>query len=552
MRVTPIAPKPAPTATTPVVSNPAMTPPPASSTHVNISLASIAGSLPEALRHKVPVSPDQFVAVPIERILPQLTEGHVVFTAAELRECCPESFNALVGHDDVPMTLPLAEIVKQLSTQHFARRPQRRIEVPQDVVPIFTGSGNSISIAKPAAAQPAPAYRAQPSVTTTTAQTPPAAAPASRISVSPQALAAMKAATSVPAAERAATATPRAMTPAPAAPAPAPAPRASSPAPAKKSFPVAPKPAGDLPIPLSYVCKEWVQEVRTQLADVDIEQHQILVPLDLLEPAMKSGKVLFTWEEVAAWIQPSLPSPPTPKVGGMTVELPLKTIAPIFMSHHRAGAQKRVAVDETIPDLFNGGTGNATGHGADSIGAVPSSAAPVAQSPAPPARQTVPASAPAPAPAPAPRRQQPAPAPVAKTETQTASPHDSVSVEQVVGANGNRYNAKDIVANASRLPGVSGALLAMSDGLLVTSHTPPSVKAETIAAFLPQMFGRMNQYTKELTLGPLQQLTLGVEGGQWHVIKRDTIYFAVLGKHGDTLPCNLLAQIAAELSSQSK
>ena len=107
------------------------------------------------------------------------------------------------------------------------------------------------------------------------------------------------------------------------------------------------------------------------------------------------------------------------------------------------------------------------------------------------------------------------------------------------------------MANASRLPGAAGALLAMNDGLLVTSHTPPNVKSETIAAFLPQMFGRMNQYTKELALGPLQQLTLGVAGGQWHVVKCETIYFAVLGRPGESLPLNLLAQVAAELSSQS-
>jgi hypothetical protein len=66
------------------------------------------------------------------------------------------------------------------------------------------------------------------------------------------------------------------------------------------------------------------------------------------------------------------------------------------------------------------------------------------------------------------------------------------------------------------------------------------------------MFGRMNQYTKELTLGPLQQLTLGVESGQWSVFKGETIYFAVQSKSGESLPLNLLAQIAAELSSQSK
>src|SRR5204863_6614622 len=128
--------------------------------------------------------------------------------------------------------------------------------------------------------------------------------------------------------------------------------------------------------------------------------------------------------------------------------------------------------------------------------------------------------------------------------------HD-ISLEQIAGNAAKRLTAKEIVANTARLPGITGALLVMNDGLLVTSQTPAQVKAETIAAFLPQMFGRMNQYTKELALGPLQQLTLGVAGGQWHVIKCETIYFAVLGRPGESLPLNLLAQVAAELSSQS-
>jgi predicted regulator of Ras-like GTPase activity (Roadblock/LC7/MglB family) len=152
----------------------------------------------------------------------------------------------------------------------------------------------------------------------------------------------------------------------------------------------------------------------------------------------------------------------------------------------------------------------------------------------------------------------PASSPAPATEPKLAPPAPSATsaangaaLAEVVGDAAKRFGAKEIVANTSRLPGVAGALLVMSDGLLVTSQAPAQVKAETIAAFIPQMFGRMNQYTKELALGPLQQLTLTVESGPWHVIKCDTIYFAVLGKPGENLPLNLLAQVAAELSSQS-
>lgn len=294
-------------------------------------------------------------------------------------------------------------------------------------------------------------------------------------------------------------------------------------------------------MPLASVCSEWDQEVRRQLADVDVEQHKILVPLELLEPALKSGKVIFSWAEVASWIQPPLLSPPTPKVGEMPVDMPLKVIAPIFMANQKAASQQRVAVDETIPDLFGGSTAPASnGHAPSTNAQLQSARAPQAQ-PAPRAMTPV-------APAPAAHVAAPAIAP----EPASAPAVEQTSVEEVIGESGSRLGAKEIVSNAARLPGVAGALLAMSDGLLVTSNTPPTIKAETIAAFLPQMFGRMNQYTKELALGPLQQLTLGVETGQWHVVKGPNIYFAVLGKRGETLPLNLLAQVAAELSSQSK
>jgi predicted regulator of Ras-like GTPase activity (Roadblock/LC7/MglB family) len=350
--------------------------------------------------------------------------------------------------------------------------------------------------------------------------------------MSPQAFAFLTAA--APATARPATPPPRGITPAPSIPAPLP----------KKTFPLVSKPVGHLAVPLAAVCPEWVQEVRVQLTDVEVEQHQILVPLELLEPAMKSGRVLFTWEEVASWMQPPLAIPPTKKVGEMAVELPLKIIAPLFMGSQRAATHKRVAVDETIPDVFNGGSGNGQGNGNAHGSSSPAPQVPsTSRVPTQPERPTLPANTAA---VPATR---PVAAPLPQAEPAPAN--QQLALEQVIGNAGSRFGAKEIITNAARLPGVSGTLLALSDGLLVTSNTPPSVKADTIAAFLPQMFGRMNQYTKELALGPLQQLTLGVEGAQWHVVKCPNIYFAVLGKHGETLPLNLLAQIAAELSSQS-
>jgi len=144
----------------------------------------------------------------------------------------------------------------------------------------------------------------------------------------------------------------------------------------------------------------------------------------------------------------------------------------------------------------------------------------------------------------------PAPASAPAVSVQPA-PANGVTLEQIVGAAGQRFSPKEVIQKTARIPGASGALLAMSDGLLVASDTPANVKAETVAAFLPQIFGRMNQYTKELSLGPLQELTLAVENGAWHIARRGDVFLAVLGKGRDAVPLNLVAQIAAELSSQT-
>jgi predicted regulator of Ras-like GTPase activity (Roadblock/LC7/MglB family) len=542
------------------------------STHVQIALTAIAASLPEALSHKVPARPDQFVAVPIAKVAPQLAQGQIVLTAAELRECAPDYFAALTGHEDQQIALPLGDIVKQLAPEHFVRRPQQRVQVPSEVAPVFAAGGGAAAakMAAPVSAMQshAPAYRAQPTPTVTTTTTPtvaPTPAPAGKISMSPQALAALSAATApaAPGTPIAHAATPApAMAPMPAIPA-TPAPRTSIPSTSahlpKKSSITTPKPTGNLAIPLSSVCHEWVSEVRSQLTDVDVEQSKILAPLELLEPAMKSGKVIFSWEEVAVWIQPPLMSPPTKKVGEMPVDLPLKVIAPLFMAHHRAATQKRVAVDENIPDLFAGGSAGAEPAAIPQtprVPATPVAATPIPAAPIPmptaPARSITPVPSVAPSLPTAPSL---APLPTVQSTPAPSAPapaHEQVSLESVIGNGTGHFGAKEIVANAARLPGVSGALLAMNDGLLVTNVTAPNIKAETIAAFLPQMFGRMNQYTKELALGALQHLSLGVPDGQWHVIKCETIYFAVLGKPGEPLPLNLLTQVAAELSNQSK
>jgi predicted regulator of Ras-like GTPase activity (Roadblock/LC7/MglB family) len=114
------------------------------------------------------------------------------------------------------------------------------------------------------------------------------------------------------------------------------------------------------------------------------------------------------------------------------------------------------------------------------------------------------------------------------------------------------WTPNDIVHHTSQLPGVAGALIALQDGLLVAACMPPEARAETIAAFVPQIFGRMSQYTRELQLGEAKGVSFTVESGTLQVFNAGIIYFAALGKTGANLPIPELRLIATELSRHTK
>jgi predicted regulator of Ras-like GTPase activity (Roadblock/LC7/MglB family) len=99
---------------------------------------------------------------------------------------------------------------------------------------------------------------------------------------------------------------------------------------------------------------------------------------------------------------------------------------------------------------------------------------------------------------------------------------------------------------------VAGALIALQDGLLVASCMPPAWKTETIAAFLPQIFGRLRQYTNEFKMGELRSLSFSVEEGTLQVFNAGIIYFAALSPLGATLPAAELTLIAKEIGRHTK
>src|SRR5207247_6268820 len=182
-------------------------------------------------------------------------------------------------------------------------------------------------------------------------------------------------------------------------------------------------------------------------------------------------------------------------------------IAPLFMAHKRpAASQKKYAIGEQIPDVFT------------SRAMAPSAQAPV--TPAAPAAPAAPVAPRIPVPA--------ATAPVRPAITAQAPVAPAVSVAprppqeigEVFGQPGRRnWTPNEIVQKTSALKGVAGALVAMQDGLLVADHLPPGLNGETIAAFLPQMFSRVLQYSKELKFGEGNNLTILVDNVPLKIFK---------------------------------
>jgi predicted regulator of Ras-like GTPase activity (Roadblock/LC7/MglB family) len=105
----------------------------------------------------------------------------------------------------------------------------------------------------------------------------------------------------------------------------------------------------------------------------------------------------------------------------------------------------------------------------------------------------------------------------------------------------------EIVQRTSALTGTAGAVITLQDGLLVAGELPPGQKTETFAAFLPQIFSKIDQYTAEMKLGKISEISVVVDKIPLQIFKTGKVYFGVLGRSGQLLPMAKLSAIAVEL-----
>jgi len=519
--------------------SPAPTTPPAPAENpdeLQLPLQSILAAMPMDLRAKVMQTPPAgtMIAVPLEKILTQLAFGSVKIAFGELRTAAPGVFvNSGGEHDHKPVMLPLNEILTRLNPALLSRRSaQKQVEVTEDITGPFGASGEGAKIS--VAAKPTPSAAMPPLRMTT----PPPFSFASR-AITP----ATSATTPPPPPFMPHTPTPATSVVTPRSNgAPKPVAPVSSPAP---QIPVEP---ADISAPLAALSENWPEGLRLEIRQSNLANARVLLPANLIEPALKRGRITFTWQNLRPLIKPT--PPPASVHDGTELELPLNVIAPLFFARQKTAPRSRVAErpPAEIPNLFFGF----------------------------PQPET-----PQPKPFPQPETPQPKPPPARMPESQPTRPASKPVDAKLSDTNyyiwsdtaeaprvdeteykrsqrpatdfSSRYaTPNEIVARAMALPGVVGALVALPDGLKVASQIPSDLNADTLAAFLPQIFDRVGQSTRELRMGALNNFNFTVGNVPWKIFRVNAVYFAAFGRAGEALPTAQLAALAAELDHKKQ
>jgi predicted regulator of Ras-like GTPase activity (Roadblock/LC7/MglB family) len=283
-------------------------------------------------------------------------------------------------------------------------------------------------------------------------------------------------------------------------------------------------------IALTSLAETWPEAVRKEIVEANLVDAKVALPHDSVNQGLKQGRLAFSWKTLRSWIK----APSVPVVSphdSLVLDLPLKIVAPLFLTRQQETqkAQNKVAVDVEIPNLFFGFP-QADGGGCAEVGGVAVSTAP---------------------------RPSDTNYYVWDDTSDTARVDSSVVKRKPAPTPGTKFVAKyatpnEVVSRAANLEGVAGALIALPDGLMVANQIPADLNADTIAAFLPQIFGKVSACTKELRMGDLNNLNFTVGNVPWKIFRVNAIFFAAFGRTGQALPTSQLAALAAELDHKPK
>lgn len=555
---------------------------------LEISYKTLASRLPEPVQRCV-TSRSGILRLPVSMVLPQIARGEVKVTLAQLAQLSTEgSITVPAGQGNSTVSLPLSEILPLLKAEHMGRRAnQRKLAISEEIPDVFDQGGAveqrivSMPETLPAGTQPPPTEPPPAPITaplpipspTVTAIPAPAAKPLPAAEVAPQSGFGQVAGPETPPPLIAPSGLPPAIKP-PAVetppikssislPPPTSKPTSSIPVAAAvtekepEALPVHEGPQESLTVAMLLMTSHFAALGKTELAN--LSKAVVFFPERDLEAALKRGKAAFPWREVKKWLR-NVDSMPALDDSEQIV-FPLSVLAPIFLqSRSTVKAQKKLELTEHIPDLFTR-PGAPTGYVQEEAAPEapiqePPPAIPglqMAQPPAPLPAATTPAPTPSVAPVvmPEPTFVPPplAPAPTAPATPAPPAPKPMMDFGDIFGLpNKKDWTLQEVAQKCASLRGVAGAVITTGDGLLVAGVWPGGVTTESAAAFVPQMFSRISQYSKELNLGNPGQFTLLIENVPLQIFRTGPNYFTVLGKAGEPLPKVQLSALALRLS----
>lgn len=254
----------------------------------------------------------------------------------------------------------------------------------------------------------------------------------------------------------------------------------------------------------------WTDSGKQELAN--LYRHSAEIPRSRIEQGLRRGKISFTWREFKPWVKLA-PGNSLPTISEeYEVELPLAIIAPRFFQDRNPGKpQRRIAPSDDIPDVFAVKPEVASRIGANTeVKAEEQTSAPVS------VPETV-------------------PAPVEK-------PFGFESIFNKPGKP--NWSFSEVTENCAALQGVAGALISDSEGLLIAGQWGGEAKADSVAAFVPQMHRRFVEYATELKLGEGENFTFMLENKPFQIFKAGRNFLAILGKPGEFLPNAQLGDVA--------
>ena len=379
---------------------------------VDVPFKPLFAKLPPEIQskpHNSPEGDDFLFQLPLSIVCEQLPTGAIRLSLSDFRRFSPSGvFPSEIDGDETEVNLPLSVIIPCLKPGQLPRRSdQRRIEVPEDIAPLFGPDGRPVKGLKVAAEKPkasdsfaakphapsAPAAAVRvipvaPVAPSTAALPKPAPAPMQSLPFTPSPFEAIPAAVVAPVPTPApispiAPAPPIALSHEPirapqidpglatlkpkVAPSPLPQPAAAAPQVASQ---VAPQPQSSSPkggtttftrkdvstetfhISLMDFSAHWTSAGKQELAN--LYKHGLQMPMDRVEAGLKRGKLVFQWRELRPWIKLASGNALPPIADDYEVDLPLHIVAPRYLQEKTPiKSAKRALPGDDIPDVFD-------------------------------------------------------------------------------------------------------------------------------------------------------------------------------------------------------